>query len=167
MKSRTSVILLIFISLFVLGACQSGKGEDVQHNAEVNTEQEPNYLYESETVKVTETLGWQHQNPTNKGEENILFQNGNVKAILTSVSNEKPLEEIKSELKASFANSETMEESETYLSLKSNHQEVIRTDIYLNSGEEKTDILIFMTPSGEYENNQEIIEEFKQNVHYF
>lgn len=156
--------------LLILGACQNGGNEGAQPDVENNTEQnqeEQNYLYESEIVKLTEAPGWQQQNNSNKNEENVMFQNGNVKAILTSVSNEKSLDEIKGELKASFGNIEVIEEAEHYLSLKSNRKERIRTDIYLNRGEEQTGILIFMTPLEEYETNQVMIEEFKQNVQYF
>ncbi|MFZ3579840.1 hypothetical protein [Virgibacillus sp. DJP39] len=170
MKNRTSVILLFFMILFVLGACQNGGNEGAQPNEKNNTEQkqeEQNYLYESETVRVIETPGWQQQDNSSKNKENIMFQNGNVKAILTSISNEKSLDDIKSELKASFGNSEAIEEAERYLSLKSNRKESIRTDIYLNSGEEQVGILIFMTPLEDYEINQAMIEKFKQSVLYF
>ncbi|WP_156290369.1 hypothetical protein [Oceanobacillus salinisoli] len=171
MRYRTSLMLLFFMLLLVLGACQNDGNEDTQADGEKNTEQmqeEKNYLYESETVKVIETSGWQQQDSSSKyGEENMIFQNGNVKAILTFVSNEKSLDEIKSELKSSFGNSEAIEETEKYLSLKSNRKESIRTDIYLNSGGEQTGILIFMAPFEEYETNQAMIEEFKKNVEYF
>ncbi len=165
MKCRVGLMPLYFMFLLVLGACQN------DGNAQVNTEKEQkdkNYLYESETVKVTETSGWQHRDRSSKyGEENILFQNGNVKAILTLVSSEKSLDEIKSELKSSFGNSEAIEENENYLSLKSKRKESVQTDIYLNSGDEQTGILIFMAPFEEYETNQAVIEEFKKNVQFY
>ncbi|SDM18596.1 hypothetical protein [Sediminibacillus halophilus] len=165
MKSRIGLMLLFLMFLLVLGACQNGG------NAQESTEQEQeekNYLYESETVKVTETSGWsKHDSPSNDGEENILFQNDNVKAILTLVSDEKSLDEIKNELKSSFGNTEAIEENEKYLSLKSNRKESVRTDIYLDSGDEQTGILIFMTPFEEYEKNQAVIEEFKKNVQFY
>ncbi|MFD1037826.1 hypothetical protein ACFQ3N_05305 [Virgibacillus byunsanensis] len=170
MINRTRIILLFFVVSFLLVACQNDGNEGTEPNDKINNEQKQevqNYLYESKTVKVIQTPGWQLQDNSSKDKDNIMFQNENVKAILTSVSHEKSLDEIKSELKASFGNSDAIEEDEQYLSLKSNRKESIRTDIYLNSGEEQTGILIFMTPHEGYEINQELIKEFKQSVQFF
>ncbi|MPW24898.1 hypothetical protein GC105_03720 [Alkalibaculum sp. M08DMB] len=171
MRYRAGLMLLFFMFLFVLGACQNNGNEGTHLDKEKSTEQkqeENNYLYESEAVKVTKTLGWQQQDSSSKYvEENIIFQNGNVKAVLTFVSKEKSLDEIKSELKSSFRNSEKIDETEKYLSLISNRKESIRIDIYLHRGEEQTGILIFMAPFEDYKTNQTSIEELKKNIQYF
>ncbi|OIJ22394.1 hypothetical protein BKP45_07090 [Anaerobacillus alkalidiazotrophicus] len=166
---RSKVILVLFFTLLLLGACGT---DSSQSNLEKNTEpyqtEELNYLYESQLFIVADTPGWTvHQENTSNDKANVMFQNGKLRAIVTVVSNEKSLEEIKKELKASFRNVEEIEETNNYLSFKSKREESIRTEIYLHSGDGQTGILIFMTPLNDYETNQSKIIEFKNNVQYF
>ncbi|MFD2046652.1 hypothetical protein ACFSTA_20545 [Ornithinibacillus salinisoli] len=172
MKNRTSLTLFFCIFLLLLlGACQKDENKTAQldeGNDMEEQQEEQNYLYQDEMVKVVDTAGWKkEQENTDDRDNNIVFKNGKVKVILTSVSNERSLDEIKRELKASFGNSEAIEETEQYLSLKTNRKDSVRTDIYLNNGTKQTGIIIFMTPLKDYETNQAIIEEFKQNIQFF
>lgn len=168
-KMRSKVILVLFSTLLLLGACGTDKS---QSNLEKNTEpyqtEELNFLYENQLFIVADTPGWTvHQDKSPNDKANVMFQNGKLRAIVTVVSNEKSLEEIKNELKASFRNVEEIEETNNYLSFKSKREESIRTEIYLNSGDGQTGILIFMTPLNDYETNQSKIIKFKNNVQYF
>lgn len=171
MGYRTGLTLIVCILLLVLGACQNVREQETQDSQKADGAKpgEENYLFENDNVRVKQTSGWQEQDSSSKyAKENIMFQNGKLKAILTFVSKDKSLESIKSELKLSFGDTEIVKENENYIALLSNRKERIRTDIYFNvtNEEENIGILIFMVPSGAYETNQAKIEAFKNSVQY-
>lgn len=164
MKKRVTALLLV-CSLFFMGACQNESTSDNQVNAKESTQEEQKYLFESETVKVIETNGWK-ENETQSVEGNLVFENDHVKAIISEVSNEKSLEEIKAELIASLGSVEPIDDSDQHFSVKSLRKESIRTDVYLNRGEEYTGIIIFMTRNDDYDQNKSAIEKFKSHVEF-
>jgi hypothetical protein len=169
LRNKVNGVVLFLSALLLLGACGSESSQsNLEHNTQTNQTEEKEFLYESQVIKVTETPGWKEDKNTSSNDKvNVMFQNGNVKAIVTMVSNEKSLEEIKNELKTAFGSAKEIEESDLYVAFKSNREESIRADIYLNRGDEQTGILIFMTPLQEFGASQPKIEEFKNNVQYF
>jgi hypothetical protein len=163
-------MLVLFLStLLLLGACGNESSQsNLEKNSEPNQKEETKYLYESQSFKVIELPGWtESKDESTDDKANVMFQNGKLKAVVTVVSNEKSLEQIKNELKTALGSAEEIEDSDHYMSFKSNRKESIRTDIYLNRSDEQTGILIFMTPLQNFETSKAKIEEFKNNVQYF
>ncbi len=158
--------VLVLAVLLVLSAC----GEEPK-TSEQETKKSPTiekYLYDSESVKVTETSGWNLKTDSTTEEKvNVVFENGKLNAIVSVISNDKSLDEIKQEIKASYGQIEIMEETDTFISFLTNRKESLRADIYLTRGEQNTGILIFMTPAQQFEEKKDIMEEFQGNVQYF
>lgn len=93
--------------------------------------QRKKYLYDSQTIKVIQTPGWtENKDKASNNKGNVLFQNGKLKAVVTVVSNEKSLEEIKNELKKSFRSIEEIEESDHYVSFKTNRKKKVSEPIF-------------------------------------
>lgn len=167
LRRQLSAIILV-ISILLLSACGTESSQASLEKGNQTNDDNSEFLYQGKNIQVTETPGWiENTNSSYSDEGNVVFENGKVKAIITVVSNEKSLEEIKSELKKSFANAEVIQESSDYVSLKTNRKESIRSDVYFNRGEDQTGIIIFMTPIKTHEKNKTIIEKFKNNVQYF
>ncbi|MDQ0339907.1 hypothetical protein J2S00_002702 [Caldalkalibacillus uzonensis] len=123
-------------------------------------------LYENSEVgiKVYQLPGWEVGKEGEADTFNVTFHRDNLKAIITLVSSDLSLEEIKQTLVTGAGPVEILEETDTYLALQSKRKEPVRTDIYIEQQEEQTVIYTFMTPAEAYAENQPYMESFKQNV---
>lgn len=169
---KKAIIFLVISFLFLSFASACGNSKDSQANPDSTTDVGTNgaetekgdgkYLYETANLKLMDTPGWELEENGEDG--NIVFVNNGVKAILTEVSKDKPLEEITEELIFSFKNAEILESRQDHLLLKTKRNESVVADIYFYPGERETSILIFMTREDEYESKKPIIEKLKENA---
>lgn len=158
-------ILTIIVVLTVLagsGCAKEAKQIDTQHQHQA-------IVYENPEVglRVYETLNWAIDKDTTRTQSNVMFANGNLKAIITMIPNSKSFEEIKQELKIGAGKVTVITETDDYLAFQSDRQESIRTDIYISEHGGHIAIITFMTPLNDYESNLGKMESFKSSVELY
>ncbi|QZT33960.1 hypothetical protein HUR95_00520 [Caldalkalibacillus thermarum TA2.A1] len=164
-------MLILVASLLSAGGC--GQTEQASQQSNPSAEETADsiaptqdILYENSDVgiKVYQLPGWEVGKEGKSDTFNVTFHRDNLKAIITLVSSDLSLEEIKQTLVTGAGPVEIIEETDTYLALQSKRKEPVRTDIYIEQLEEQTVIYTFMTPAEAYTENQPYMESLKQNV---
>ncbi|UTW68631.1 hypothetical protein KHA80_13990 [Anaerobacillus sp. HL2] len=92
------------------------------------------------------------------------MKNGNLVAIVTMIPKETTTDEIKTELKKGAGKVTIIEETENFLSWKSDRKESIRTEVFIEENEASKFVLTFLTPLGTYEEMKKDIEALKTNI---
>ncbi|MFZ3577002.1 hypothetical protein [Virgibacillus sp. DJP39] len=162
--------LLLITLLAFLSACgdaEAVKKEDQGSTKSVNQSEQKQDIYQNEAfnLKVQHSDGWKLENEVSGDKLIVSFKNNNnVKAIVTSVATEKNFSEIKDELKTGVGNIEIIEDNQKQLSFKSNLENSIRTDIYLEKQDEYTFVYTFMTPNKGYQQVKQYIDGFRKNI---
>ncbi|ENH98403.1 hypothetical protein J416_00409 [Gracilibacillus halophilus YIM-C55.5] len=154
---------IILCTIFLV-ACgqneQSNQGDESPTN-----DASSQILYENEIFQIDAVEGWQLDEPSQKTDGNVVFTYGKTQAIVTTVSSDESMDELKSKAVGSFSNHvEVIEEKEQYLAVQTNRKENIIGDIYFHQGSNRHLIVIFMTPEKVHEQNQKMIETFHQSI---
>lgn len=169
MNKRIFFVLILVVNL-LLSACGNNDSQTAQQ--EVTEIQDKKIIYTNDKwgITVFEAEGWvqstSNYDQTFSDSLNLIYQNETLKAIITIVSNNKSLEDIKKEIMISLGNVDVLEDSNTFLTLKTNRKESIRIDIYFNRNELHTGIITFMVPLDKYEANKNKISDFRDNVEF-
>ncbi|WP_209121436.1 hypothetical protein [Alkalihalobacillus sp. BA299] len=166
-------LALSLCSVFLMTGCGSNDTSQEQNGEEAEVHSEADdvqaLLYENSEAgfRVYETSNWEFKKETGNESVNVTFENDQAKAIITVVSTNKQLEEIKKELKTALKKSTIIEETEHYLAFQSDRKESIRSDIYIDQRENGTSIITFMVPAEDFDANQEKMEELKRHIEWF
>ena len=165
-----ATLLFVLISL-VLALSGCGKGESASNSEPIidpAVEEVTQRLLlledEDASVRVYETPGWQLEQEAETEQFQATFQHEKLKAIMTTVSNEMPLAEIKRDVKVGAGKVTIIEEKDDYLAFQSDRKESIRSDVFIEKGQADTLVMIFMTPVELYEGNKEHIEALRNNT---
>ncbi|WP_432357052.1 hypothetical protein [Sporosarcina sp. UB5] len=164
MKMKLALPLLIV--LVVLAGCghQQSSAEEQPHETE-STEQASLYVNEEFGLTIGEVPGWtllkEVENPLN-----VSFVNEKSTIIVSILSNEKSIDEIKKEVLTGVGNVSIQEESENTLSFTSDRKESIRSHIKFERDSNSTKMIIFMTPAPQYEKNKVLFDEFQKNINF-
>ena len=158
---RLSMLLGILVVL--LAGC--GDGDSPKAQEKTDGQQQQSALYKSDQLEITNGEGW------TKKEEieepfNIRFENDNATVIISEISNKKSVDEIKDELIQSAGEVTILNEGEDFVSFQTNRKESIRSDVAIERTNSESRVIIFMTPTAEYENNKEKFDTFKENIHF-
>ena len=156
-------ILIIFITVILIAASGCSTKEK-----EIDIPNKPGILYDNNDagLRVYQTPDWYLEREVVIEQLNVTFSDGKAKAIITVISSEKSIDEIKQELILGAGEVTVIEESDGYVAFESESTESIRTDVYISQTESSTGIVAFMAPSEDYEEVQESIGAFKDNIEF-
>lgn len=169
MIKKLLLLTMMITTIFTFTGCGSETSQ--QTNGDSNVQQEDQILYQDSDwgVTILKTDGWTLENgPTEKFSNslNISLNNGTLKAIVSVIPKSKTIAEIKNELKVGAGNINVIDDNENHLAFSTLRTESIRSDVFINEGDKFIQMIIFMTPTDQYENNKGKIDEFKQNVQF-
>ena len=162
---RTIVILALLVSTLIAGCGTDekvGSKEEVVINQDQLMSANP-VLYESDAigVQVLEAPGWSLTKSTN---ESATFQNESVLALVTIVSKNNSVAEIKKDLISNAGSSAIIEEDDYFISWQSKRNESIQTEIFIEEGDSHYVLVTFMTPTHLRENIELSIKDFKNSL---
>jgi hypothetical protein len=167
-----SLTLLLGFIVLLLASCGQGDTQDQPRQTANSGESTPpteDILYENKELglRVYQAPEWELDQEGESETFNVAFQRDKLKALITFVSPELPLDKIKQELITGSEPVQVLEESDTYLALQSKRKEPIRTDIYIEQTDQYTIIYTFKTPAHLYPTNKPHMDMFKAHVHVF
>ncbi|MFC0472174.1 hypothetical protein ACFFHM_17105 [Halalkalibacter kiskunsagensis] len=149
------LVLCIALALFVVSGCESSQAK---------VEKVVFYENVDAGLKIYESSNWILDSEVSSKPFNAIFKQDNVRVIVSIVPSVKSLDQIKKELNLDRDYVQLIEETADSISFQLNEKESIRSDIYLESKIDETLVLTFFTPVEGYEANQEIMEEFKNQI---
>lgn len=159
----------VFLFVFSITACspkESELAEDIPivEETHVTIEEEKPITITNQEMELTtlEVEGWEKVTEV-VVDQNIYttFSSRNMKAVVTEVYSEKSFKEIQAELIQGAGDTQLILEANDHVAIRSNRKASIRTDIYyLGQTENRTYVIIFLTPLNEFENNKSIMLEF-------
>lgn len=157
--------IFLFVFILILAGCSEKSPLEVE--ADGSEKQENTILYENveHGLMIDEVQGWSYTKEVLQP-FNVSFTNDQASVIVSILSNEKTVEEMKDEILLGAGDVTIIEEDEDALSYKTNRKESVRTNLYIERTENDTRLLIFMTPFNEYEKNKEKFDRFKSNIHF-
>lgn len=160
------IALPLLIILVVLAGCghKESSVEEQPHETE-STQQTAMYVNEEAGLTIGEVPGWTLSKEV-ETPLNVSFVNGKSSVIVSILSNEKSIDEIKKEILTGAGNVSIQEESENTLSFTSNRKESIRSDIKIKRDSDSTKMIIFMTPASQYEENKALFNKFYENINF-
>jgi hypothetical protein len=177
MKERiklTALLSYLICSLFLIAGCSTPNSSDNQEVAgpegdieEIEKEQVIMYEHTDRGIRVYETPNWEFGEQSEGEQINVTFHSEKGKAIITVLTSNKDLDEIKQELMIGVGKSNIIEETDNYFAFQSERKESIRTDVYIDQQGQRVNILTFMTPVDDYEENIEYIKEFKRHIEFY
>lgn len=144
------------MSLLVIAGCSTTLAEEPMKKI----------FYENEEIglKIYETSDWRIDAGASSEPFNATFKQGNIRAIVSVIPEQKTISEIKKELAANKELFKLIEESDTHVALEINEHNRVRSDIFTEQAGKDTLIVTFLTPLAEYENNKGRMEEFKNSI---
>lgn len=168
---KSTLLALIVSSFFIVSGCSQQEESpvilDTAHEnhavvyenpkAGIRVYETPDWVVGTEVVEPLNVTF--HYYPT--------LGNQQLKAIITVISNESTFNEIKQEFLTGAGEVSIIHESDNHLAYKSERKESIRTDIYLQLDGLHTKIITFMMPLEDYEENQEQMEAFINNIEFY
>ncbi|MCL7748002.1 hypothetical protein [Halalkalibacter alkaliphilus] len=172
----TVLLFYLICSILLITGCASPNSSDNQEISagpeeviEEVIEHEKIVMYENTDrgIRVYETPNWEFGEQSEGDQINVTFYSEKGKAIITVLSSKKDLEEIKQELMIGVGKSNIIEETDNYFAFQSERKESIRSDVYFEQQDQRVNILTFMTPVDDYEENIEYIKEFKQHIEFY
>jgi hypothetical protein len=121
-----------------------------------------NYLYENEEIGiyVEDLPNWELQEIKDERGLNVIFTSKQVTAIITAISNNRSLEEMKEELMQGAGDVEWITEEENHFAYRSLQTESIRTDVYFKQLKDYYILYTFITPEKDYEQSKLLIDSF-------
>lgn len=154
------VHIFIIISLVALVGC-SKSGEEATDERPVD-----DVLYDNpeQGVRVLETEGWVIEKET---ATSVKFKNEKIVAIISVLPKEETVAEIKQQLVSAAGKITVTGEGPNLISWKSERNESIHTNVYIDEKQSRNVITTFLTPTNEYEKNTEKIEAFRWNVELY
>lgn len=159
------IALPLLIVLAALAGCGHKDSSAEQPQETESTQQASLYDNEEAGLTIEEVPGWTLSREV-KNPLNVSFVNEKSSVIVSILSNEKSIDEIKKEVLAGAGNVSIQEESENTLSFTSNRKESIRSDIKIERDSNSTTMIIFMTPASQYEKNKALFDEFNKNINF-
>lgn len=168
MKFRRLYLGLLTVVLFILSACgdvEAGKKETAKSNsAEQSAEEKISYENEEYHISVHNAEDWKVDEIENEDKLIVNFQKDNMEAIITVVTTDKKLPEIKNEFLLGAGDSEIIKDKEGQLSYRSKLENSMRTDIFLEKHEKFTYVFTFITPDRDYEKLKGSIDALMKNI---
>lgn len=156
-------ILLGILAILIAGCGNGGAPEAEEQKGNQPGE---SVLYENEQgLKITNSEGWTKKEETSDP-FNIRFENEQSTAIISVISNEKSVEEIKDELISGAGEITILDEGDDFVSFQTDRKESIRSDVFVERSDEESRVIIFMTPAADYEKNKAKFDEFRENIHF-
>ncbi|MDR5658854.1 hypothetical protein RH915_05070 [Serpentinicella sp. ANB-PHB4] len=162
---KNKVFLLTLILILLIASGCSKKHVDTENQ----NIQEKAVLYENIDLgfRVFESSQWNVGEESTNGSFNVTFENNKLKAIVTILTSEKSVDEIKNDLKTGTRKANIIQDTKDSLIFESERKESIRTEIYIKDNRANKGIITFMTPVKDYENNKDAIDEFRRNLQFF
>lgn len=134
---------------------------------EVNIDEggEKEYIYSNQEVGITvfENNNWFKDKEFLLETLNVTFRSDDTRAILSVFDIQKNKNDIFKEIKVGAGEVTLLDESESFLSFKTDRTESIRTNIYIKSDENYHYAITFMTLEDDYESNKGKIVTFMDN----
>ncbi|WP_332698272.1 hypothetical protein [Halalkalibacter lacteus] len=155
MSTTRLLMLCIAFVLFAVSGCDS---------SQARAEKAVFYENVDAGMKIYESSNWILDSEVSSEPFNATFKQGNVRVIVSIIPSVKSLDQIKKELNLDRGYVRLIGETADSISFQLNEKESIRSDIYLEYKNDETLLLTFFTPLEGYEVNQEIMEEFKNQI---
>lgn len=154
-----AVHIFILISFLALVGC--GKAAESETTNESDT-----VLYNNPElgIRVLDTGGWVIEKET---ASSVKFTNEKIVAIISVIPKGETVGEIKQAILSSAGNITVTGEGANFISWKSERNESIHTNLYIDEKQDRNVITTFLTPNDAYEDNREIIEAFRWNVELY
>jgi hypothetical protein len=156
-KAAVHIFLLTF--LIVLVGCGRATDEEIE-SKKVSTEASF-YDNPEQGIRIETIDGWSIEKETAKS---VKFTSDKIIAIISVIPREKTVSEIKKELLAGAGDVTVIGEGLNFVSWKSERQESIRTQVWVEEKADRHVIVTMMTPHELYEENQEKIEMFRESL---
>ena len=155
-----AVHIFMLISLLALVGC--GKAAE----SDADNESITGVLYDNPElgIRVLDTDGWVIEKETAKS---VKFTNEKIVAIISVIPKGDTVGEIKQALISSAGEITVTGEGANFISWKSERNESIHTNIFIEEKQDRNVIITFLTPNDAYETNRETIEAFRWNVELY
>ncbi|GEK88816.1 hypothetical protein SAMN04488100_10446 [Alkalibacterium putridalgicola] len=164
MSLKKKIIPLVFL---VFALTLVGCGDDIpadtkaENTVQNDVVEESDSLYTNDErgISISPNMEWQFESESKSDNLNIVLKHNKLKAIVSSVSPTRSFEDIKKELMKGSGDVAVLSDEADYLSYQSKLKKAVRTDVYFREhNDEQNVIMIFMSSSENYQENQEKIE---------
>lgn len=159
MLSRTIVGIALSIIFLSLVGCSKGS-EDISQP--IQGSNEGFFYYNQELgIQIAEAADWVLEKETSNS---VKFTSEKSIGLLSVVSKEKSVAEIKKELLGGAGDVMVIGEGLNFIAWKSERQESIRTEVWVEEKGDRYVIITLMTPEKHYEEKKEKLETFRHNI---
>ncbi|QOY36858.2 hypothetical protein AWH56_004170 [Anaerobacillus isosaccharinicus] len=158
MGQKAVHILLMMLLLVVVGCSKAT--EEVTDASQLDTDA---YFYDNKErgIRIEAANEWFIEKET---VNSVKLKSEKLVAIISVIPKGKTVSEIKRELMASAGDVTLKGEGLNFISWKSEREESILTNVWVEEKPERNVIVTIMTPYEIYENNKEKIEAFRESI---
>ncbi|MFO8069168.1 MAG: hypothetical protein R6U02_04160 [Alkalibacterium sp.] len=169
LKKNFAAIILTSTLLLLVGCNDETLADAKSDESSIESHEtaEKDFLYENEAfgIRISQSMEWRLESEKESDNLTVVLNHNKLSAIVSSVSSTNTFEDIKKELLKGADKVSIIAEEDGYLSYKSKLKEPVRTDVYFEEhNDSKNYIIVFMSPSSEYEANQPEIESLLSNI---
>lgn len=157
---KKAVHIFAILSLIALVGC----GKSAEQGTNEQSEAEVLYENPQQGVRVLATDGWVIEKET---ATSVKFKKEKIVAIISVIPKGETVAEIKQGLLTASGNVTVTGEGPNFISWKSERNESIHTNVYIDETEDRNVITTFLTPNEFFETNKEAIEAFRWNVEIY
>lgn len=150
--------LLIMIAMFVMVGCSKVSGGEIE---EVAPDKEVLYENPEFGLRIVEIEGWELEKET---ANSVKFKKDKIVSIITVIPKGDTVAEIKQGFLSAAGSVTVTGEGPNFISWKSDRNESIHTNIFIEEKHDRNIITTFLTPYNDYESNREEIEAFRWNT---
>ncbi|RXJ01773.1 hypothetical protein DS745_09865 [Anaerobacillus alkaliphilus] len=160
--SHKVVHIFLIILLTALVGCSKATEEVTDNNPNGDGN---NYYDNSELgISIEAETGWVLEKETS---QTVKFTRDNIIGLISVIPKEKTVSEIKKELLSGAGEVTVVGEGLNFIAWKTELEESIRTQIWIEEKSDRQIIVTMMTPDEMFEGNRETIEDFREMIEIY